>query len=396
MHQDFMFTSESVTDGHPDKLCDQISDAIVDRFLERDPQARIVAESAVATGIVFIAARYASHAKIDVAEVAREVIREVGYVDGGFNADECTVMTSIQELHGHRMERTDVASLTDDELDRLVALHQVTAFGYACDQTEELMPAPIVLGHRLARHLATIRRTGQLPYLMPDGQSQVGVEYREGRPTRIHSVALVASHRARQAPEPGAMRDDLIETVVQPVCSEGPLRIDDKTQIFVNPEGPVVDGGPAVHAGLTGRKTAIDSYGEYSRHSGAALSGKDPLRIDRVAAYAARHAAKNIVAAGLARACEVQLSYTIGFARPVSIQIETFGSASLDERKISKCVERVFDFRLGGIIKRFDLQRQPSLRGGSFYRLMAVYGQVGRLDLDLPWEQTDCVEALVS
>lgn len=394
MHKDFIFTSESVTDGHPDKLCDQISDAIVDRFLEQDPGARIVAESAVATGIVFLATRYASSAKVDVAEVAREVIRDVGYVGDGFNADECTIMTSIQELPDHALPRLDINALAEDELNRLVARHQVTVFGYACDHTEALMPAPIVLAHRLAKGLASIRRRGRLPYLMPDGQSQVGLEYQEGRPVRVHSVGLVVSQRAADQPASRQLQDELLEALVRPVFERSAVRLDEKTKIFVNPEGPLVEGGPAVHAGLTGRKTAIDSYGEYARHSGAALSGKDPLRIDRIAAYAARHAAKNVVAAGLARACEVQLSYTIGLARPVSIQVDTFGTSSLSDAEIRKRVDRVFDFRPGGIVKAFDLQRRPGSSPGSFYRLLAVYGQMGRTDLDVPWECIDRAEAL--
>ncbi|MGD8497583.1 MAG: methionine adenosyltransferase [Chromatiales bacterium] len=394
MTQDFIFTSESVTDGHPDKLCDQISDAIVDRFLESDPAARVVAESAVATGIVFIATRYASSARIDVVEVARQVIGEIGYHEGAFNADDCTIMTSIQELHDHGPSRVDVAALPEDELDRLVAGHQVTVFGYACNHTDELMPAPIVLAHRLARRLVAVRREGLLTYLRPDGQSQVGLEYRAGRPVRIHSLSLVASQAAADQPDPRQMHDELIESVVRPSFADGALRLDDKTKIYVNPEGPLVEGGPAVHAGLTGRKTGIDAYGEYARHSGAALSGKDPLRIDRVAAYAARHAAKNVVAAGLAEACEVQLSYMIGLPRPVSIQVETFGTAPLGDIEIGNRVERVCDFRLAGIVKTFDLQQAPRQGRGGFFRPLAVYGQMGRTDLDVPWERTDRVEAL--
>lgn len=389
-----MFASESVTPGHPDKLCDQVSDAIVDRMLEEDPLARVVAECAVSSSVLFLSVRRASEARFDISALAREVIAELGYAEGGeFNAADCSVMTSLQELAGP-YGRLDVAAMDEAQLDGVVAANQVTAFGYACDQTPELMPLPVVLAHRLARGLDALRGRPGLEFLMPDGKTQVGVEYLQRAPRRVHSVTVIASQREGRSPSGARLRELLLEGLVRPVLAGAEVPADARTRFFINPEGPVMVGGPALHSGLTGRKTAIDTYGEYARHSGAALSGKDPLRVDRVAAYAARHAAKNVVAAGLARECEVQLSYSIGQARPVSLQVQTCGSARMEEAEIEDRLLALADLRLGGIVRRFGLQRRPREQGGRFYRLLAAYGQVGRGDLELPWERTDLAPAL--
>ena len=329
MKKDFIFTSESVTEGHPDKLCDQISDAIVDSFLQQDPYARVIAECAVATAIVFIAARFNGNAAVDFSALARSVIHQIGYDQSGFNSRSCSIITSLKEMPDQDQSRFDEKNLSEEEMDRILIKNQVTLFGFACNQTSALMPLPIWLAHKLARKLTSLRLQRKLPYLEPDGKTQVAVEYRQGRPYRIHSITLIASQTS--PPQSGGptldrLEDDLRELVITPVFNDEEIVPDERTRIFVNPDGPFIMGGPSIHSGLTGKKNAIDTYGEFSRHSGAALSGKDPLRIDRIGAYAARYAAKNIVAAGLAEECEVQLSYSIGFPRPVSIQVETFGT----------------------------------------------------------------------
>ncbi len=394
MKRDFLFTSESVTQGHPDKLCDQISDAVVDRFLARDRFARIRAECAVSKGMVFIAARFASTAKLDIPEIARGVIRSVGYEEGEFNAKECTILTSLTELEADARPLQDEQQLSDGELDRLTVGNQATLFGFACQQSPAMLPLPIWLAHRLARQLAAVRKSGALAYLCPDGKTQVGVEYRDGRPARIHSVTLIASQARAEQPNLKMLRSDLLERVIEPVFADEPLQPDNQTHTFVNPDGPLIIGGPVVHSGLTGRKTAVDTYGEYSRHSGAALSGKDPLRVDRVGAYAARHAAKNLVAAGLAEECEVQLSYTIGLARPVSVQVETFGTGRVSDDELLKRLQACFDFRLGAMIRAFALRDLAAQHQGRFFEKLAAYGQMGRLDMAVPWECTDKLESL--
>lgn len=393
MKKDFMFTSESVTEGHPDKLCDQISDAIVDRFLQHDPCARIVAECAVANSIVFIAARFAATVTVDIPSLARQVIAMTGYDHPAFNSKSCSIMTSLSEHPSGGCSFPD-RELTDEEIEAVPVRNQVTLFGFACSQTPPLMPLPIYLAHRLSRRLTSVRLQKILPYLAPDGKTQVGIEYRNGLPSRIHSLSVIASQQPSGASEIARLRDEVLETVVKAAFIDEPIKPDHKTEIFINTEGPLVIGGPSVHSGLTGRKNAIDTYGEYARHSGAALSGKDPLRIDRVGAYAARHAAKNVVAAGLARECEVQLSYTIGRARPVSIQAETFGTGKIDDARIAALLERHFEFRLAGIAQQFNLRRLPTQVKGGFYRKLAAYGQVGRMDIGLPWEVTDKAELL--
>jgi S-adenosylmethionine synthetase len=392
MQHDFMFTSESVTEGHPDKLCDQVSDALVDRFLQQDPSARIIAECATATAILFIAARFDAKASVDLPAVARQVINQVGYDQPAFNSQTCSIVTSVQELPSDGYRHFEEAQLSDEDIDRIPVKNQVTVFGFACNQTPAYLPLPIWLAHQLARQLTAARRTKLLPYLAPDGTTQVGIEYRQRRPYRIHSLTVVASQKApatSTGPTLARLRDDVRATVIEPVFHEEPLQPDAQTEIFVNPDGILLMGGPSVHSGLTGRKNAIDTYGEYSRHSGAALSGKDPTRIDRIGAYAARYAAKNVVAAGLADECEVQVSYSIGQARPVSVQAQTFGTGTIPDDAITALVAQHFDFRLASIIRQFQLRLLPTCVPGGFYQKLAAYGHVGRMDIGLPWEVTD-------
>jgi S-adenosylmethionine synthetase len=397
MKRDFVFFSESVTEGHPDKLCDQISDAIVDRFLQQDPPSAIVAECAVSTGIVFIAARFASNAPVDLSQVARRVIGDIGYDQPDFNPRTCTVVTSLKELPREARLPFDERRMSAENLDAILARNAVTAFGFACNQTPTLMPAPIYLAHQLARRLTFVRREKILPHLSADGSVQVGVEFRDRRPCRVHSITVVAG---QNAPAPSAELDarrfssDLRENVIEPVLQNANVPADPNTLIYINPEGAFLVGGPSLHSGLTGRKNAIDTYGEYSRHSGSALSGKDPSRIDRVGAYAARYAAKNVVAAGLASECEVQLSYMIGLAHPVSLQVETFGTGTIDDGNIAALLAKFFDFRLAGIIREFDLRFLPSRAKDGFYQKLAAYGQMGRSDMEVPWERTDKVGLL--
>ncbi len=386
-----MFTSESVTQGHPDKLCDRISDAIVDRLLEQDPYSRIITECAVSTGIVFLSARFEPNANVDFTNVARRIIKDVGYDQPSFNNKTCSILTSLEELPASKERKFDEQQLSDSQIELITVKNQVTLFGFACNQTEALIPLPIWLAHKLARQLDKVRQKKILPYLAPDGKTQVGVEYRERRPYRIHSITIVASQDEPSIPDLKQLEKDIYETVIKPAFAEESFQPDSNTHIFINPDGIDSPGGPASHSGLTGRKNAIDTYGEYAKHSGAALSGKDPIRIDRVAAYAARYAAKNIVAANLADECEVQLSYTIGQARPVSIEVETFGTGKIAEEKIIEQLQQHFDFRLAGIIRQFNLRLLPSLNQGKFYQQLASYGHMGRIDLELPWEKTDKV-----
>jgi S-adenosylmethionine synthetase len=399
MKKDFMFSSESVTEGHPDKLCDQISDAIVDKFLSKDPYSRVIAECAVATAIVFIAARFESDAIVDFTKTARQVIKQVGYDEPDFNAKTCSIVTSVKELPSHEYRYWDAKRLSDDEMELIPVKEQVTVFGFACNQTPAFMPLPIWLAHQLARRLTAVRQEKILPYIGPDGKTQVGIEYRDRKPYRIHSISILASHNKHSEAnlsDRKQLQQEIKQAVIDDVLKNTEFQPDEKTRILIDFEQLFAIGGPSVHSGLTGRKNAIDTYGEYSRHSGAALSGKDPTRIDRVGAYAARYAAKNIVAAGLAEECEVQLTYCIGVARPVSIQVETFGTGKIPEEKITTLLEKHFDFRLAGIIKKFNLRLLPTMVKGGFYRKLAVYGHVGRTDLEIiPWEETDMVPALL-
>lgn len=392
MNVPYLFTSESVTAGHPDKLCDQISDAVVDAYLAEDPAARAITEAAVSGGVLFLAARTRSEAALDLAEIARAVIADAGYTEGGFNARDCTVMLSQFSLPVGRAPNVLVAQLDDAGLDSVAASQPATLFGYACDQTATRMPLPISLAHVLARALDDAIGQGRLPGLDPDAKVQVGVEYLDNRPRRLHSITLLTAQRAPDQPSPPALREMLLREVL-PALQGQPLVDDPDTRVHVNPEGVLIGSGPVLHAGLTGRKNAIDTYGEFARHSGAALSGKDPLRIDRVGAYAARHAAVQVVAAGLAPRCEVQLSYVVGQARPASLQVQTGGSGVVGDDEIGRRLLEVLDFRPAAIVRRFDLQN-PQLHRDGLFRRVAVFGQVGRSDMDLPWDRADAAQSI--
>lgn len=387
MSNDYLFVSESVTEGHPDKLCDQISDALVDEFVMLDPAARVDAECAVANGIVFIGAHYNADTLIEVSEIARAVIAEAGYADGEFNAADCTILTSLNELS----YLPKAGALDEKAIDAAAAAQHATVFGFACGQTPERMPLPISLAHRLARGLDGVRRDGRIDYLMADAKVQVAVEYEGRTPRRIHSVSIASSVDPDRVGSRSALTDDLIDAVVVPVFVDQPLGLDKKTRILVNHDGVMRPGGPARHSGLTGRKNAVDTYGEYARHSGAALSGKDALRVDRVGAYAARHAAANVVAAGLADECEVQVSYTIGFSEPASLHVETFGTGRVADGELADRVREVFEFRPAGIVKAFGLDEPDN---GTRFRRLATYGHMGRMDMDVPWERIDKTDAL--
>ena len=393
MKTNFIFASESATGGHPDKLCDQISDAIVDRFLDQDPLAKIRAECAVSTAVLFLAARFASTATVDVAQVARKVIRKAGYEHEDFNSTTCSILTSLKELPPDGSRAIDESDLSNHDMER-IHVKQQTFFGYACNQTPSLMPMPIMLAHKLAMRIDSVRRQKLIPYLAPDGKTQVGIEYRDRKAARVYSLGIAISQLAGAVKSHRKISDDIRQAVIEPVFADESVRPDEETKVFINPEGVTMLGGPSVHSGLTGRKNAVDTYGEYSRYSGSALSGKDPMRIDRIGVYAARYAAKNIVAAHLADECEVQLTYSIGSSRPVSIQVDTFDTGKLSDREIADLIKKHFDFRLVAIVKEFDLRRLPGRMKGDFYRKLAVYGHVGRTDLDLPWEKTDMAAIL--
>ena len=394
MSDDFIFTSESVTRGHPDKLCDQVSDAVVDHLLSLDPSAGIIAECAVASGVLFISAHYASRSAVAIPDVARDVIRDVGYTPDVFDPDACAIMTSFMDHSERDYVPLDLESMTDADIDTITVKDNATVFGYACDQTGPLMPVPLWLAHALAKRLDEPAVMRELPGLLPDAKTQAGIEFIDARPTRIYSVTLETSQREKEGPTLAQLRDGLIELVIKPVLADSPLPADADTRYFINPEGPVIGGGPAVHSGLTGRKTGMDTYGEFSRHSGAALSGKDPMRIDRVGAYAGRWAAKNVVAAGLASECQVQLSYSIGAPGPVSVRVRSFGTGTVGDTEIGRRVRAAFDFRLGAIVRDLGLRRLPGERPQGFYRRLATYGHMGRVDLDVPWERLDRVDAL--
>jgi len=403
----YLFTSESVTEGHPDKICDQISDTILDTLLAEDPASRVAAEVVVNTGLVLITGEITSKAKVNYIDLAREKIKEIGYLgeDSGFSANSCSVLIALDAQSPDIAQGVDSAqeqreALSDEELDQIGAGDQGLMFGFACNETPELMPMPISLAHRLALRLATVRKDGTLPYLRPDGKSQVTVAYEDGKPVSIDTILLSTQH----APTIGdlttdaAVRDkikaDLWDQVVQPVFSDISIKPDDKTKFLVNPTGKFVVGGPQGDAGLTGRKIIVDTYGGYSRHGGGAFSGKDPTKVDRSAAYACRYVAKNIVAAGYAEKCEVQLSYAIGVARPVSLMVETFGTSTISEEQLTEAVRKIFELRPAGIIQTFDLRGMPGKRQGRFYQDVAAYGHFGRNDLDLPWEHLDKVDEL--
>ncbi len=394
MSKNFLFTSDSVTEGHPDRVCDIISDAVVDRFLQQDPYSRIVTECALSKNVVFLAARFASKAAIDIPEVARRAIEDIGFRPAEFSARDCTVVTSFVAQPLDQRVETDEAGMSDKELDRLTVKNQVTQFGYACRQTPELLPFPIVIANQLARQMVLARRDKTIPYLSADCTTQVGVEYVAREPVRVHSLTLIAGTQDVPKLGPAELRNDLMTAVIEPVFADESIRPDERTEIFVNPRGMLHKSGPAAHSGMTGRKTASDTYGGYARHSGSALSGKDPTRIDRVGAYAARYAAKNVVAAGLAEECEIQLSYTIGQPQPVSIQVSTFGTAAVDEEIIKQRVEGCFDFRLGAVIRDFGLRHLPEQHPGGFYRKLPAHGHFGASFIELPWERTDKADQL--
>ncbi len=402
MSRNYLFTSESVTEGHPDKICDQISDTILDALLTQDQASRVAAEVVVNTGLVLITGEISSQAQINYIDLARKKIAEIGYTDAnnGFSADSCSVLVALDEQSADIAQGVDQAqeqreSLSDDELDKIGAGDQGIMFGFACDETPELMPMPITLAHRMSRRLALVRKSGELPYLGPDGKTQVTVAYENGQPVGIDTILISTQH----APSIGKITDNnkiqatlkeaIQEVVVNPAFHDLNVKPTDETRFLVNPTGKFVIGGPQGDSGLTGRKIIIDTYGGYSRHGGGAFSGKDPTKVDRSASYACRYVAKNIVAAGLATKCEVQLSYAIGVAHPVSILIETFGTAKVPEEKLLPLVKEYFDLRPAGIIQMFNLRALPAERNGRFYQEIAAYGHVGRTDLDLPWERTD-------
>lgn len=385
-----LFTSESVTEGHPDKICDQISDAVLDAIYAQDPSARVACETTVTTGIVSVMGEITTNCYVDIPKIARSVIEDIGYTRAkyGFDANTCAVVTSIDE------QSADIALGVDNSLERKegdadAALEngagdQGMMFGYACDETPELMPLPISLAHKMAKRLTEVRKNGTLPYLRPDGKTQVTIEYDENnRPARVEAIVVSSQHAPEVSLE--QIRTDITEQVIR-VTVPAEL-LDDKTKIYVNPTGRFVIGGPQGDSGLTGRKIIVDTYGGIGRHGGGAFSGKDPTKVDRSAAYAARYVAKNVVAAGFASRCEVQLAYAIGVAEPVSIMVDTFGTGKVDEAKLEAAIEKVFDLRPAAIIKDLELRRP-------IYRKLAAYGHMGREDLGVRWEDTDKVDAL--
>ena len=382
-----IFTSESVTEGHPDKLCDQVSDAILDAILEQDPEARVACETFATTGVIQVMGEITTTAWVDIPGIVRETVLSIGYdsADKCFDGHTCGVLTAIHSQSPDIAQGVDSALETrgtGDE-DETGAGDQGLMFGYACDETDEMMPMAIALAQKMARRLAEVRKNGTLPWLRPDGKTQVTVAYEDGKPVHIDAVVVSAQH------DPDVGHEELAaavtEHVIRPILPAD--LFDAETKLYINPTGRFVLGGPAGDTGLTGRKIIVDTYGGYARHGGGCFSGKDPTKVDRSAAYAARHAAKNIVAAGLARRCEIQLAYAIGVARPVSLRVDTFGTGAVDDERLARAVSDVLDMRPAAIIRRFDLRRP-------IYRRTAAYGHFGRTDLDLPWERTDAVDAL--
>jgi len=405
----YLFTSESVTEGHPDKICDQISDTILDALLAEDPLSRVAAEVVVNTGLVLITGEISSHANnVNYIDLARKKIAEIGYTNAanGFSSESCAVLIALDKQSSDIAQGVSSAQekrqMSEDELDHIGAGDQGLMFGYACNETPDFMPMPISLAHNLALQLSKVRKSGLMPYLGPDGKTQVTVIYEDGKPVGIDTILISTQHaesigdlvdnEAIQA----KIKADLWENVVKPVFETNPIKTSDDTKFLVNPTGKFVIGGPQGDCGLTGRKIIIDTYGGYSRHGGGAFSGKDPTKVDRSASYACRYVAKNIVAAGLADKCEVQVSYAIGVARPVSVMVETFGTAKVSDEVLLDLINQHFELRPAGIIQAFNLRHLPQERSGRFYQDVAAYGHFGRKDLDLPWEKTDKVDLLKS
>ena len=409
--KNFLFTSESVTEGHPDKVCDQISDAILDEFLSKDNRSRVAAETTVTTGMALICGEITADCYVDIPEVVRNTIRNIGYTgacSGGFDADTCAVLTSIDEqssdigngVNKALESRSNNADTSIVETEDIGAGDQGIMFGYACNETPELMPLPISLAHKLAYRLAQVRKQGLVDYLRPDGKSQVTVEYKDGKPYRIHTILLSTQHNPSingvtdNEKVQEIIKNDLKKLVIDYVFESCNIKPDEKTIILINPSGRFVIGGPQGDSGLTGRKIIVDTYGGYSRHGGGAFSGKDPTKVDRSAAYASRYVAKNIVASGLAEKCEIELAYAIGVAEPLSIMVDTFGTGKISDEELSTLVSKTFDLTPARIINKFDLRNLPKKNGGKFYQLLAAYGHMGRTDINVPWEMTDKADEL--